>query len=297
MTAMTIRAAMRFAFLLLAFLPALALAQPAMRLASLTIEIWPEYDRPAALVILRGVVADDVKLPAPVTLRLPAASEGPAAVAYATSADGNLLNLPHEQAKSGDYVTIKFQLPERFFHVEFYEPMATANAARTFRYAWPGDFAVGRATVTVQEPASAQGMTVEPELKEVSTGGGGLNYRSGDLGALAAGKAVPITLTYTTRDARPSVDIKGLRAAQAAPPTPQPAPAAAPASATSLPAWLLPMAAFAVLGLVAALLILLVWRRQSAPGPSAYCTKCGAPLPPGSNFCGKCGAKIAAKRA
>ena len=288
-------AALRLAFALLAFLPALAFAQASPRVASLTIEIWPEYDRPDALVILRGVLADDVKLPASVSLRIPAASDGPAAVAYATSADGNLLNLQHEQAKSGDHVTLKFELPERFFHVEFYEPIATADGARTFRYTWPGDLAVGRATLTVQEPAAAQGIVTQPELKELSTGAGGLGYRSGDLGALAAGKPVPIAIKYTKSDARPSVDIKGLRTAQAAPAAAAPAsaaPAAATTVGTSLPAWVLPMAAFGGLGVVAALLVFFLWRRQGAPGSAVFCTKCGAPLPAGSNFCGKCGAKV-----
>jgi hypothetical protein len=265
----------------------------APRIASLTIEIWPEYDRPAALVILRGVVAEDVKLPVAMTVRLPAASDGPAAVAY-SGADGKLLNLPHEVAKSGDHVTVSLQLPERFFHVEFYEPMSTAGSARSYRYTWPGDLAVGRTTLTVQEPATAQGMVTDPELKELSTGAGGLGYRSGDLGALAAGKPLPIVVKYTKSDARPSVEIKGLPTAQAAPPPAAPA-VAAPA-ATSVPAWALPMAAFGALAVFAALLVFFLWRRQRAPGSSAFCTKCGAPLPAGTNFCGKCGAKIPARQ-
>lgn len=288
-------AVLRFAFALLAFLPALAFAQASPRAASLTIEIWPEYDRPDALVILRGVLAEDVKLPAAMSLRIPAASDGPAAVAYATSADGNLLNLQHEREKTGDFVTLKFQLPERFFHVEFYEPMTSADGARTFRYTWPGDFAVGRATLTVQEPAAAQAIVTQPELKEMSTGAGGLGYRSGDLGALAAGKAVPISVKYTKSDARPSVDIRGLRTAQPASPGAAPpgaAPAVATTGTTSLPSWVLPMAAFGALGVLAALLVFFLWRRQGAPGSTAYCTKCGAPLPAGSKFCGKCGAKV-----
>ena len=83
-------ARLRMVALALLLLPALALAQAGgapkgnPRLASLNIEIWPEYDRPAALVILRGALAEGVKLPAAVTLRLPAASGGPGAVAYST---------------------------------------------------------------------------------------------------------------------------------------------------------------------------------------------------------------------
>lgn len=286
----------RFLFVLvvLAAVPSVALAQAGgtPRLASLVIEIWPEYDRPAALVILSGVLAEDVKLPAPVTLRLPAA---PAAVAYAMSADGNLLNLAHEQAKAGDHVAVKFQTPGRFFHVEFYDTMGTTDPARTYRYTWPGDSAVERATVIVQEPASAQNVATEPDLKERSAGAGGLSYRTGDLGALAAGKPLPITVKYTKADARPSVDIKGLRTAQAAPPPAAPPAPAAVSPAGGLPEWALPMAMLALLGLVAAALVAFLWRRRAAAPAAAYCTKCGGPLRAGDGFCGKCGAKVAAR--
>jgi hypothetical protein len=295
--------------LALLILPALAMAQaPAaakggvVKLASLAIEIWPEYDRPAALVILRGVVAEGVKLPAAISLRLPLASGGPGAVAFSATADGNLLNLKYEKAKSGDSIVVKFETPERYFHIEFYEPIATTDPARTFRYVWPGDIAVERANVVVQEPAAALGMATEPSFEQTSQGQEGLNYRIGDLGALPAGKAVPITVKYTKSDARPSTEIKGIRTAQAAPPSatapsaPVPVP---PPSADGTPAWALPLAGLVGLALVGVLLILWAWRRQSKAAPAAasaaagFCKKCGAPLAAGSNFCGKCGAKVA----
>ena len=290
----------RFLFLLALLAPAFAWAQAAPRLASLTVEIWPEYDRPAALVILRGVLAEGVKLPAAISIRLPAASEGAAAVAYSSSADGNLLNLKNEQTKSGDYVTVKFDLPERFFHVEFYAPVQTSERARSFTYTWPGDLAVDRATVVVQEPAAAEGIVVEPNLAEKSTGGEGMTYRFGDLGALPAGKALPITIKYTKADARPSVDIKGIRTAQAGPASAASAPAAPAASGANLPEWVVPAVAFAALSIVGVLLVLFMWRRRVAAPAAAqtagFCTKCGAALAAGANFCGKCGTKIAAAR-
>ena len=51
------------------------------RLESMQIEVWPEFDRPAALVILRGALAADVKLPADVTLHIAASTGGPSAMA------------------------------------------------------------------------------------------------------------------------------------------------------------------------------------------------------------------------
>lgn len=111
--------ASRLGMLVLAMLllPVLALAQTGgapkgnPRLASLNIEIWPEYDRPAALVILKAVLAQGVMLPAAVTLRLPASSGGPSAVAFSSTAGGDLLNLKHERESAGEFVTLKFDVP------------------------------------------------------------------------------------------------------------------------------------------------------------------------------------------
>ena len=285
-------------------LPALVLAQAGgsakvnQRLASLNIEIWPEYDRPAALVILRASLAEGVKLPATVTLRLPVASGGPSAVAHSTTADGNLLSLKYERAKAGDYIAIKFETPDRFFHVEFYEPIPTADAARNFRYVWPGDLAADSVTVIVQEPVSATGVSVEPRLERLSTGQDGLRYRTADLGPLDAGKPFPIVVRYTKSDARPSADALkpqasvALAPATAPPPASLPAPAAAAAS--SLPEWAFPLAGLALLGLIGAGSILWWWRRESKIRRPAtrFCAKCGAPQTTDNRFCGTCGAKV-----
>ena len=287
-------------------LPAIAFPQAggvpkgSPHLAGLNIEIWPEYDRPAALVILRGVLAEDVKLPAAITLRLPAASGGPTAVAYSTTAGGNLLNLKHERARAGDFISVKFETPERFFHVEFYEPIATNVAARSFRYVWPGDLPAERVTVVVQEPASATEISVEPKLDGASTGQDGLRYRAAELGALEAGKPLPITVRYTKADTRPTAE--NLKPNASALPAPATAPTQAPMPATAaaatgggLPSWVLPLIGFAIFGLLGAALIGFWWRRESRSAvPTVLaCAKCGAAQAPGNRFCGKCGAKVA----
>lgn len=287
------RRALALVSLLLVPMLACGQAKDPARLSNLSIEIWPEFDRPAALVILRGAIAEGVKLPATVALRLPASSEGPAAVAYSSTADGNLLNLRHDKSTAGGFTTVKFDAPERFFHVEFYDSMSTADAARSYTYTWPGDLAVERASVVIQEPAAAQGITTEPALGNMSSGAGGLTYRTGDLGALARGKAVPITVKYSKSDARPSADIKGLRTA-AAPEAAASATAAPAPPPAGLPVWVIPMAAFALLALAGALVIAYLWRRKGAQSADGYCAKCGAPLRSGDKFCGKCGAKAAA---
>lgn len=284
--------------------PALALAQaggapkgnPA--LSTLNIDVWPEYDRPAVLVILKGALAPGVKLPATVTLRLPAASGGAAAVAYSNAADGNLLNLKHEQARAGDYFTVKFEATERFFHIEFYEPIATTAPERNFRYVWPGDMAVERTTVVVQEPVAATAISVEPTLDRSSLGQDGMKYRVGEAGALPAGKPLPIVVRYTKADARPSRAILNPSTGNAAAASVPPAAVALPTPPPGgLPDWAIPLAGFALLGAIGAGLIAWIWRRGPSSALAApagrHCVKCGAALAADDRFCGKCGRKVA----
>lgn len=68
-------------------------AQNEITLASLEIDLWPEYDRPDMLVIYRLTLDNSVKLPAQLTLRIPAAVGAPYNVAYEDAADGMLYNL------------------------------------------------------------------------------------------------------------------------------------------------------------------------------------------------------------
>ena len=260
------------------------------RLASLAIEIWPEYDRPAALVILRAALAEGVKLPAAVAIRLPLASGGPSAVAYSTIADGNLLNLNYERENPGEFVAITFVVPERFFQIEFYEPIETALSGRSYHYAWPGDLAADRVTVVVQEPAGASAISVEPSLEIFTTSREGLRYRATELGAIEAGKPLPIVVRYTKLDGRPSAELMKSKAGEA--------PAAAPTvSETWFPGGVRALRAGAWLALGAApLFFWWVWRRQSparrATLPHGACTRCGKPQARGNRFCGTCGAKL-----
>ncbi len=260
------------------------------RLASLQIQIWPEFDRPAALVLLKGELAADVALPIAVSLRIAASSGGPTAVAFSTGPSANLLNLNYDRKDAGDFITLRFEVPERFFHVEFYEPLATRTPDRDYTYVWPGDLAADRLSVIVQEPAAASNVSLEPNLDAVATGQDGLRYRSAELGALAAGKQLPIKVRYTKTDSRISSEILGLKAAASSP---------VPATGSGKVGfgwWVV------ILGVAPALLVgagaaFLWWRRRrkasrAQAGGAGFCSRCGAQRASGDRFCSKCGAPL-----
>ena len=230
-----------------------AQANPA--LASLEIDVWPEFDRPAALVILRAEIAADVALPAAVSLRIPTSSGGPAAVASAPSVDATLLTIPYERSDvQVDFMTLTFEAPNRFFHLEFYDPLKTDGSSRSYRYIWAGDFAVGELSVQVQQPASAIELSVQPEMGPAIPGPNGFVYREANLGAFEQGKSLTVDVSYRKSDPRTSAEILGL-----ATPTDD-----SPGSADSdggIPPWLIGAALLGAAVVVAAGFV--IWRRRS----------------------------------
>lgn len=286
----------RFALAIL-FAPGLALAQAGNpRLASLNVEIWPEYDRAGtALVILKGELAQGVALPATLSLRLSAASGGPAAVAHSQGPNTGLLNLQYERQDAAGGIAIRFATPERFFHIELYEPLATALPARSYTYTWPGDLATDRLRVIVQEPATSSNIAVEPKLDLASTGQDGLRYLAGELGAREAGKPLPVVVRYTKLDLRTTTDIMKPKGSAAQAPVPaMPPSAAVPAAGAPFPVSVIVLLVVALLAIVASVAFLWWKRRAPRAVPAAgACTQCCTPRRPGDRFCGKCGAKLA----
>ena len=280
---------LRLLALYLLAVPALVAAQTNPRLASLHVQIWPEFDRRAALIILNGELAPGTPLPADVSLRLPASSGGPSAVAFANAPDSQLFNLQHKVTKAGEGSTLQFSVPQRFFHVEYYDDaLATGSPQRTYTYVWPGDLAVDRLKVTLQEPAAANDVSSVPDLGARTAGGDGLYYRTLDLGAYEAGKQLPVAVRYTKPDTRTSAEILKMKTSAADPP-------GTTASPGTYPAWV-PLAA-TMLGISAAIPALWwVWRRRRAARASkaavaGFCSRCGNALGPGDRYCSSCGAR------
>ncbi|MFN7085252.1 MAG: zinc-ribbon domain-containing protein [Burkholderiales bacterium] len=253
------------------------------RLASLQIEIWPEFDRPAALVILKGELAADIALPAAISLRTPASSGGPTAVASAAGPGARLFNVNYERKNADDFITVSFEIPQRLFHVEFYEPLATAAPQRSYTYVWPGDLAADRLSVVVQEPAGALGLSAQPNLDATAIGEDGLRYLSAELGALAAGKQLPIRIHYTKTDSRTSSEIL----------QPQ-----TPGRSSGKPAgWWAMILAGAVALLTGSGAAFLWWRQRGAAAGvqrknSRLCPQCGTRRAPDDRFCAKCGTPL-----
>lgn len=297
-------------------------AQSALTLTSWHIELWPEYDQSAVLVILAGTLPPTVILPAEVTLTIP----GTATVFAAAVKDANdgLLNATFSTTPAGAQTQVKLTATASTFQLEYYDNnLAINNTTRSFTWQWQADYAAQQVTVRVQEPAGASQVRTTPALQTTGAGDLGLIYQEGNLGAVTAGQPLTLALSYTKSSSQLSVDAIG--AAR---------PAATPAPANPSAAGLLatPVTIVAILAAAVIVAALGWWgmrqraatsrRRRgrsprppakprppspqaappgqqavvppprAAPAPQRFCTQCGQPLQPGDRFCRACGAPI-----
>lgn len=292
--------------LLVCLLPIGSSAQTQPSFASLTADLWPEFDKPTMLVMYQFTLSPQVRLPAEIKLRIPASAGVPNAVANCQP-DGSCFNSPYEQQRAGEWSELTFQATSPDLRVEFYDPALTIEGSkRHYEYTWPGDYTVENFNIRVQQPAGSENMYVKPGTFTATTADDGFTYHSLDVGQVPDGQTVEVVVEYDkTTDAlsnsnmpvQPSEPLSGDTAGR-----------------TSL-ASALPIA----LGLVGLGLIVGggVWywrsgrqkpqpassrrtRRRSGSAPVAsgapegnvYCHQCGKRAASGDRFCRTCGSQL-----
>jgi hypothetical protein len=138
-------------------------AQGNIKLDTLNVRLWSEYDQPSMLVILDFSVPTDMTLPASVQLRIPQ--------------DGNITAVA-QQSGTG-YVNTDFSGPETqgnwqvvtvfvkeysTYRIEYYEPFARNGTERSFTYLWSGEYAVNNFRVEIQLPGDSTAVKSKPAL-------------------------------------------------------------------------------------------------------------------------------------
>jgi hypothetical protein len=204
-------------------------AQETVDLERLEVVIWPEYDRPEALVMLRGFLPADTIFPATVILPMPA-STTINAVAKRVD-DGRLILADYSRQVQGDWVSLSIVSDVPEVRLEYYMPLALNDAERRLVFSWPGGVDVGDVAYEVQQPYGAEDLVVTPAPDRQQSGFDGLTYHHASLGSKSALDTFSIEITYTK--ATSDLTIAALR--PAAPPggTPQ---AANPPDRTTPPA-------------------------------------------------------------
>lgn len=291
------------AVLLTVFFP--ARAQEEIVLENLLVDIWPEYDKPAVLVIYHITLSASTSLPAQMSIRLPTAAGTPHAVAMQDP--NGLYTINYDTTPAGEWQEISFSTPVPDVRIEFYDPgLAKDGQERTFIFRWPGDYTVNNLSLQVQQPPTASGMVFKPALGSGLIADDGLTYYTYMAGKVNAGTTFDLSISYT----KPNDDLTASTQFQPV----QPEQAVTDTTAGRFnPNLILPWA----LGGIGVLLIAggLLWyyrgvraqpaaasrRRHTgragqtsdeAPTGGVFCHQCGKKAASGDVFCRSCGTKL-----
>ena len=162
------------------------------QLTTLAVELWPDYDRPAVLVLLTAELPAGTALPATVTIPLPGEADVNAVARFDDT--GAMLS-------DVDYTTSAGQLtlttPANRFRVEYYAPYEVAEEAYSFTFDWTADLDVAQMTVVVQQPLAATDMTITPTPTGTADRGDGLIYHTLAARPVGAGEPVTVRVAYT----------------------------------------------------------------------------------------------------
>ena len=279
--------------------PGCGAAQTTPQIERLQVDLWPEFDRPDMLIIFRGTLANDLSLPATLTLRLPARVGEPHAVAY-DDGSGGLLEADYTTQRTDEWLVVTLETPGSEFQLEFYDSLTEVGDRRSYTFVWPGDYAVGQLDLFLLPPPGPSEIQTDLVLSPVEQGQGAMGYK-GTLGSLAAGQTLQVTMSYddttisvgkvVTRPDREESDNTPLIAG---------ATILAVVLAIGGAVWytrrLRPQRAA-----VSPDLQHRARRKgraarkrpgQAKPSDAGYCTQCGHPLRTNDRFCGQCGTPV-----
>jgi hypothetical protein len=305
-------ARLSFALLLLVGLivvPSAAAQTNATELTSLAVELWPDYDRPAVLVLLTGELPAGTALPATVTIPIPSDADINAVARFDDT--GTLLS-DVEYTTADGQMTLTTPAPS--FRVEYYVPYEVAEDAYSFAFEWLADLDIEQMSFVVQEPLAATDITITPTPTGTASRGDGLTYHTLAARPVSAGEPVTVRVNYTVEAPLLSAPSQTLPAATAASATAATEGGTATTAGGFNPLWVLAIAGG--LGL-----LVVAWylgqrqgraRRARKPQPNRpakskpngdklasgsrpvarYCHQCGQPAQPQDVYCRNCGTQL-----
>ena len=279
--------------------PSPARAQGTVKLDSLQVMLWAEYDQPSMLVINDFTLTSDTTIPTTLDIRLPK-DANITAVAYKDATGLVLADYQTQPEEDANWQTIKlFVTNPTTYRVEYYQPLQRNGDQRSFTYQWTGDYSVNNFGVDVQIPDDSRSVKTPPAV--LLTQNAPFMSGGATMSGLKEGETYQLQLEYS----------RSSEAAVVTPSSPQVEPVLPVDENTSgrstldnLPLFL---GGFGVALILAALFYF--FRGQSfaparatksrkrthtpqEPGMSKYCPECGTRAEEGDRFCRVCGSKL-----
>ncbi len=282
----------------------------------LSVDIWPDYDRRAVLVLLTGTLPDDSPSPAAVTIPIP--DNATINAVARIGSDGSMFDdIDFDQGTPGQ---LTLTTPDNRFRVEYYVPYSADGVERSFTFDWQAQVSVDEIITSIQQPVAATNIIVKPAAANVTTGQDGLRYHNMSPQAVPAGDNYFIDATYTNPGGQLSADLlEGEPSVNpAAPALPLLGSNDSTAQTNTGFNWPLALAVVAGILVIVTVAWLLIARQSSSkrvrkPRPkrqltpqattkkfsagegasvAKFCHECGQPVEVGDRFCRNCGTAV-----
>jgi hypothetical protein len=276
-----------------------ARAEDAIRITSMGIFVWPEYDQPGVLVQYQGEIAAtaDKSNPREISFFVPKGAGVGAACAI--KADGNHTSETWKESDMEEnLVKISFMVTEPRFHVEYYYNPLVGSPDKKMTFVYTAALPADELHVDIQHPLKATNFVLTPEAPESHKDDEGFVYHTYTFKQVAAGQKLSTSIAYTKTDPNPSVSGQKKPAASTSAPSD---------SGINLNQAIVIGIALGVVGIVG----FFVWERNTrrarsvhveafevnhrvgVPSRGGYCTQCGNAMHVGDRFCARCGSPVA----
>lgn len=296
-----------FLLLVMLLIPARANAQTVLGFESLDVSVWPEFDKPTALVIYNIALAPQTPLPAEITLRLPPSVKDVFVVAVGATRTSvtDRPKVDYTITPGSDYSRLTIKATALFIEVDYYDANLIKNGnQRKYTYEWPGDYSVNNFRFELQKPLRATNLTTDPVLTSTGPANNeGFEFSGYNQSSIKAGQKLAFSFQYQ----RDTDDLStSFLPVESSTPLDQ---ASGQSTWTTYLPWILGGVGLILL-LIAARVYWTSGRANRAMAKSrkrhtlhrendvetdqeaAHCSQCGKRAQPDDRFCRVCGARI-----
>lgn len=271
-------------------------AEESLRVTSMVVSVWPEYDQPGVLVQYQGTLSPPASKTNPRELSFLVPKSAGVGAACAIQSNGNHTSETWKESEAdAGWTKIAFQITEPDFHVEYYYNPLTSTPDKKMTFTYQAVLPADELQLDIQHPLKATNFVLTPETTYSHKDNEGFIYHSYRIKSVTTGQKVSTNIAYTKTDPSPSV-------------SGQQKPAAASRASNEGGVNLNQAIVFSVMLGMLGIIVYFVWERKTRrtqptiahiPDPMSYrargewyggfCTQCGNPMEADDKFCARCG--------
>ena len=181
-------------------------AEDPLRISSMDIFVFPEYDQPGVLVQYQGTIATvaDKSNPREVAFLVPKGVGIGAACAIKTN--GEHTSETWKESDAGDgFTQVAFKINEPQFHVEYYYNPLVGAPDKKMDFVYKAFSPADEIALAIQHPLKATNFVLTPESSNAHKDDDGFTYHSYSFKQVSAGAKLSTSIAYTKTDPNPSV--------------------------------------------------------------------------------------------